>query len=145
MFDLRSPIWGFGESCTGCSRHKFRARKCFIKHALFAFYVDPTVWLRFQRGTFRVPGFGRGRGVGICPFDSPHISSCLLPSTHMVYLLPFSSYLPGYKSVSVGPSVPDTMTDTALEAIVSSSSNQVIVQCARNFNWASPIGGLLLM
>ena len=42
----------------------------------------------------------------------------------MVYLLPFSSYLAGYKGESfprVRPSDPDTMTNTALEAIASSS------------------------
>ena len=40
----------------------------------------------------------------------------------MVYLLPFLSYFAGSKSVSarlsVRPSYPDTMTNTAIEAIV---------------------------
>ena len=50
----------------------------------------------------------------------PVIGSSTL--THMVYLLPLLSYLAGSKSVSTCPSDPDTMTNTALEAIVSSNS-----------------------
>ena len=45
--------------------------------------------------------------------------------THVVYLLPFLNYLAGSKSVSVRlpilPYDPDTMTNTALEAIASSN------------------------
>ena len=48
---------------------------------------------------------------------------------HVVCLLPFSSYLAGSKSVSARPSVhpsdPDAMTNTAQEAIASSSGKTV--------------------
>ena len=43
------------------------------------------------------------------------------PLTHMVYLLPFYSYLAGSRSVSASPPVHDTMTNTALEANATSS------------------------
>ena len=47
------------------------------------------------------------------------------PLTYVVYLLPFFSYLAGAKSLSARPSAhpsdPDAMTNTALEAIASSS------------------------
>ena len=39
----------------------------------------------------------------------------------MIHLLTFLSYLAGSKSVSARPSDPDTITNTALEAIASSS------------------------
>ena len=44
------------------------------------------------------------------------------PLTHIVYLVPFLSYLAGSKSVSTRPSDPDTMTNTALKAFASSNS-----------------------
>ena len=47
--------------------------------------------------------------------------------THMVYLLPYLSYLAGSKGVSARPSDPDTMTNTVLEAIASSSGNIVLL------------------
>ena len=43
--------------------------------------------------------------------------------THVVYLLPFLSHLADCKSVSARPPDPDTMTNTALETIASSSGN----------------------
>ena len=51
-------------------------------------------------------------GVGNGPFDSPPARGAptSVPLTCMVNLLPFVSYLAGYKSVSVRPSDPDTMT-----------------------------------
>ena len=48
--------------------------------------------------------------------------------THMVYLLPFLSYLAGFKSVSTYPSDPDRITNTALEAITLSSSNDSLAR-----------------
>ena len=45
----------------------------------------------------------------------------------MVYLLPFRGYLAGSKSVSARPSNPDTMTNTALEAIASSIAAKITV------------------
>ena len=75
---------------------------CSYKGRLF----DPLV-----RGVRWAVG-GRGWVHSIaCPWV--HISS---PLTHMVYLLPFSSYLAGPKSVSSRPSDPETMTNIALEA-----------------------------
>ena len=44
----------------------------------------------------------------------------------MVYLLPFFSYSAGSNSVSVRPSDQDAKTNTALEAIASSSGKQVV-------------------
>ena len=41
------------------------------------------------------------------------------PMTNMVYRLPFLSYLAGSKGVSARPADLDTVTNTALEAIVS--------------------------
>ena len=41
----------------------------------------------------------------------------------MVDLVPFLSYLAGFKSISVPPSAPDTMTNAALEAAASPSGN----------------------
>ena len=46
------------------------------------------------------------------------------PLTHLIYLLPFLSYLAGSKGVPVSPSVADTMTNAALEAIASSSGKK---------------------
>ena len=77
-----------------------------------------------SKGDFSTPKFGglwghggQGRVHSIArpwvPIGSP------LP--HMVYLLPFTSYLAGSKSVSVLPSDPDTMTNTTLEAFALSS------------------------
>ena len=59
------------------------------------------------------------------PFDSPPMGFISSPLIHMVYLVPFVSYLAGSKSVpSVRPSDPDTMTHTAQEAIASSSDKR---------------------
>ena len=63
------------------------------------------------------------------PFDSTPIVSCQLPVDTYGLSLTILSYLAGSRNVSshqpaVGPSDPDTMTNTALEAIVSSSGNK---------------------
>ena len=47
------------------------------------------------------------------------------PLTHMVYLLLFSSYRAGSKSISARPFDQDTMTNTTPEAAASSSSNEM--------------------
>ena len=51
------------------------------------------------------------------------------PLTHRVYLVPFVSYLAGSKSVSARrrPSDVNTMTNTALEGIASSSGNNRVL------------------
>ena len=46
--------------------------------------------------------------------------------THMFHLLPCLSYFAGSKSVSACQSDPDTMTNTALEAMALSSGKNVI-------------------
>ena len=46
-----------------------------------SFRLSQTVWLEFDRGTFRLPSL-RVRevvGSGIGPFDSPHLGSYSLP------------------------------------------------------------------
>ena len=60
-----------------------------------------------SNGQFSTLRFGVGHrgdvmGSGIGLFDSPPISS---PLTLMVYLLPFLTYLAGYKSISASPPV----------------------------------------
>ena len=59
------------------------------------------------------------------------------PVTHMAHILPFLSYLAGSKSVSARlpprPSDPDTMTNTALEAVASSSGSEFISKVAGLF------------
>ena len=84
-----------------------------------------TVWLRFERDTFLPPLWGLGETWGsgwAYSIARPWvpISSTL---THMVYLLPFSSYIAGSKSVSVSPSDLETMTNTASDAASSSGKN----------------------
>ena len=78
------------------------------------------VWSPIYGPSVRVRG-----GIGMSSLvarPSIAISSIL---THMVYLLPFISYLAGTKSVSVRPPVRPgyDMTNTALEAADSSSGN----------------------
>ena len=76
------------------------------------------IWLQFRRGTFRPSGLGDMGGRGWAhSIASPWVANSSL-LTHMVHLLPFLSYLAGSKSVSVRP---HTMSNTALEAIASSS------------------------
>ena len=89
------------------------------------FRQPPIGWLKFERGTFwpLVMGVkwnveGRGWDKSIAHPWVP-ISSRV---THMVYLLPFLSYLAGSKSSSAHPSGSDTMTNTTLKALTSSSS-----------------------
>ena len=91
-------------------------------------YFHSTKRLQFQRGTFRPPGlgaWGRGWAHSIAHLWVP-ISS---PLTHMVYLLPFLSYLAGSKRVAARPSDPDTMTNTTLESIASSSGKNETQWC----------------
>ena len=65
---------------------------------------------------FATPPFGVRRSLGWAhSIARPWVPICPL-LTHMVYLLPFLSYLAGPKGVSARTSDPDTMTNTALEA-----------------------------
>ena len=57
------------------------------------------------------------------PFDSPPMVPIISPLT--LYLLPFFRYLAGSRSTSARSSDPDTMTNTALQAIASSSDKNV--------------------
>ena len=78
-----SPQWGSGRSTT---RHNALN--------LWSPIYDPSVW-----GTCR-----SGWAHSVARLCIPNSS----PLTHMVYFLPFWSYLAGPKSVSVRPSVPPT-------------------------------------
>ena len=61
------------------------------------------------------------------PFDSPPMGPISSTLTHIVYLLPFLSYLRGSKSGSARPSDPnDTMTNTVPEAPASLSGKNWI-------------------
>ena len=56
------------------------------------------------------------------------------PLTHVVYLLPVSSYLAGSKNISVRPSDPDTIKNTGLETTASSSGTQKPLQNTKHFD-----------
>ena len=113
-----------------CSWRHFRARKCLIKRAVLTFssisirlIVGCNVKGRrftIELGVFR--GGGRGGRGHTHSIARPWVPISFL-LTHMVSLLPFLSYLTG--SLYVRPSVlPDTMTNTALEAIAFSSGKK---------------------
>ena len=115
-----------------CSRRHFRGRKCLIKPALVTF--SSTVWLQFERETFRLPALGFGDVVGrryAHLIARPWIPISL-PMTYMTYLLQFLSYSVGSKSVSDRPTW--MMTNTMLEAISSSSSNKTTSFKCLTFN-----------
>ena len=82
------------------------------------FSTTPPVW------EFRGVVMGRGWAYSIA---RPWVS-IIDPDRHIAYLLPFLSYLAGSRNVSarqpVGPGDPDTMTNTAVEAVASSSDNE---------------------
>ena len=112
VFDLRSLILGFGESCTIVQGTNLEPENVLSNVLYWQFRRSPNVWLQFRRRIFRPPpdlGEIRGVGVGIGPWFP--ISS---PLTYTVYLIPFWSYLAGSKSVSVRPSDPYTMPIAAL-------------------------------
>ena len=92
-------------------------------------FVNLPVLLQFEMETCLSTALGvegdNWSGIGL--FHSSPMGSFLLPLTHMVYLLPFLSYLAGPQKhfrpptrPSVHPSDPETMTISVLEATASS-------------------------
>ena len=105
-FDPRSLIWGFGESCTIVQGINWEPEQNVLSSVLYwHFCLSLTVWLQFQRGTFRPTCLGLG-GVGSRdrPIRQPVYGLLLVPPlTRMVYPLPLLSYLAGCKRVSARP------------------------------------------
>ena len=71
-----------------CLLHHFTISKCILKCAQEHFRQPPTSWLKFERGTFRPPGWGlvgcRGQGQAhLIAHPWVPISYTL---THMVYM-----------------------------------------------------------
>ena len=99
-----------------------------------------------SKGDFSIPRFGGlgGRtGSGWANSIARPWVPIGSPLTHMVYLLPFLSYLACSKSVSACPSArpsdPDTTTNAALEAIASSSGKNEASHLRNAWTTVSPL------
>ena len=76
---------------------------------------------------------------GLSPFGSPPMVPISSPLTHnRVYLLLLLSYSAGCKSVSARPFDPNTMTNTAVEAIASSNGNNSTLVISRGSRCTRP-------
>ena len=111
-----------------CLLYHFTSSQCILKGALLTFSSTSNQLVEILKEDFSTPpppvlGLGETYGGQGWAHSTAHPwvpkSS---PLTHMVYLLPSSSYSAGSKSVSTHPPDQDTMTNTAREAITSSSS-----------------------
>ena len=77
VFDMRSLVWGFGESCTIVHGIHSEPEMSFIlSNVLYRhFGRSPTALLQFERENFRPPVFGLREASGRGPFDGPPIGS----------------------------------------------------------------------
>ena len=70
-------------------------------------FASSVVWLQFQRGAFWLPSLRVRRtwGSGWAHSIARPWVPISFPLTHMIYLVPFLSYLAGSKSVSARPTL----------------------------------------
>ena len=137
-------LGGFGQSCTIVYCITSQPSNMFSNVPYLHFRRSPTGRLKSETGTFRPLGLERlgERGGQEWEYSiaRPWVSiSSRLPDWHICSIscrFPFLSYSAGSKSISVHPSVLDTMTNTALEATASSSGKNWSVDqkcCWRNY------------
>ena len=125
VLDLRSPVWGFGETEWYCSLHHFTASQCVFTCALLTFSSSPTIWLQFETGAFLPPpspGLGLGeRGVGDRP-NWQFAQGVPISSYWHTLSISYRFELVGWFQKCFRPFDPDTMTITFIEALPISDS-----------------------